>query len=578
MIQQISPLHRRAGYRIISMLIACCFLMLVPLRADWPGVNENLAVCDESSDQYIPQIVTDGNDGCIIIWYDARNGMDHINVYGQRVSSDGEELWTLDGLQLSDTPSYTWVSYLFMCSDDAGGAYLAWQDPREGNHNIYVQRIDSTGTPYWAANGIQISSTNQDDFINGIVTDGSGGCIVAWNEWTTHEAIQCQRLNASGDKLWGTFGVEVSQGTDFATNSTIVPDGCGGIIACWLDGRYFPNWTDFKDIYAQRIDSLGQLCWADTGICVVGLGSVPFSFFPRMVSNNADRYYIAWQDWRDASHDIYAQGLSQEGGVSWTDNGIVVCDKPFDQVNPEIQMFDEQRIFCAWGDHYDYIYAQLMDDEGNHLWQYGGVLVASGSNELQLMDAVQLSSGYISVVYSEQLPGVSDEYIKAQALDTLGTCLWDTSDVYVSSVASGKSRVQMIADTCGGIIAVWQDYRNAAYVADIFAQRIDPHVAVKENDGDRVSSMSLNVMPNPCVRFVNIHYISQQDGNTHVAVYDITGSLVRELFSGSSGSGVHELTWDLTSDAGSPVSNGVYFVRAWSDREHEAMHKVTVVR
>ncbi|UCC11373.1 MAG: T9SS type A sorting domain-containing protein [candidate division WOR-3 bacterium] len=578
MIHYISSLHKRTGYHIIGMLITCCLIMLTPMWAQWPGVHENLAVCDDPSDQYIPQIVRDGNDGCIIIWYDARNGMDHINVYGQRVSADGEELWTQGGLQLTDTPSYTWVSYLFMCADGAGGAYFAWQDPREGNHNIYVQRIDSTGTPYWAANGIQVSSTSQDDFINGVIPDGSGGCIVAWNEWTTHEAIQCQRLNAAGDKLWGTFGVEVSEGTDFATNSTILSDGCGGIIACWLDGRYWPNWNDFKDIYAQRVDSLGQLCWADTGICVVGLGSVPFSFFPRMVSNNAERYYIAWQDWRNNSHDIYAQGLSQEGEISWTVNGTAVCDTVLDQVSPQILMFDEQRIFCAWRDYYDYIYAQLLDDEANHLWQYGGVLVASGDNELQLMDAVQLSSGDMAVVYTEQLPGVSDEYIKAQALDTMGTCLWDTSNMYVSSVVSGKSRVRMIADSCGGIIAVWQDYRNAAYVADIFAQRVDPDVAVEENDYDRVSSTFLTLIPNPCADRLIIRFSNQTNENTSVAVYDIAGCLVKTLYRGASGSGMLELVWDLKSDAGSPVPNGIYFVRAWNGIQQEAINKVTVVR
>lgn len=577
MIQRISPVHRRACYHLLRMFIVCC-VVLVPLRADWPGVNENLAVCDDPSDQYIPQIASDGSDGCIIIWYDTRNGMENINVYGQRVSADGNELWTQGGMQLTDTPSYTWVSYLFLCSDDADGAFFAWQDPREGNHNIYVQHIDSAGTPYWTANGIQVSSTSQDDFINGIVTDGRGGCIVAWNEYSTHEQITAQRLNASGDKLWGTFGVEVSLGTDHAMNSTIVSDGCGGIVACWLDGRYFPNWNDFKDIYAQRIDSLGQLCWGDTGIAVVGLGSVPYYSFPMMVSNDADRYYIGWQDWRNASHDIYAQGLSQEGAVSWADNGVVICDKPLDQVSPQLVTFSAQQIFCAWRDNYDYVYAQMLNDEGNEMWQYGGVLVASGAGEVQLDDAVRLSSGLVAVTYTEQLPGVSDEYIKVQVLDTLGTCLWDTSHAYVSSVASGKSRVRMTADTTDGIIAVWQDYRNSAYSADVYAQRVDPVVAISENEYEAAASVFVDVLPNPCSHLLKIRCSIQQDDKVHAAMYDITGCLVRELDTPMPGSGVYELTWDLKSDAGDPVPNGIYFVRVWNEHHQETMRKVTVVR
>jgi flagellar hook assembly protein FlgD len=75
-----------------------------------------------------------------------------------------------------------------------------------------------------------------------------------------------------------------------------------------------------------------------------------------------------------------------------------------------------------------------------------------------------------------------------------------------------------------------------------------------------------------------VRFSSQLEENTCVAVYDIAGCLVRTLRNGSSGLGMHELVWDLKSDAGSPVPNGIYFVRAWNGIQQEAINKVTVVR
>jgi len=324
-------------YRLVFRIFLVTILLSSTLIwAEWPGVGENLPICVVSGEQYIPQIVSDGRDGCVIIWFDARDGMNLINVYGQRVSAQGDTLWASSGVQFTNVPSYSWISYLVACGDDNGGAFFAWEDPRDGNFDVYVQHVDSAGTTLWTDNGVRLSMTSDDDFVMDITLDQTGGCIVAWNTAGTTEIIFAQRVNATGVKMWDTAGVVVSTGTNYATRAQIEGDGYGGIVACWLDGRYHPVWNDFKDIYAQRIDSLGTVCWADTGVTLLGLGSAPFYSFPEMVSNGSGRFFVAWYDWRAGGFDIYAQCISDSGQVQWLANGNAVCLNPLDQTSPRI--------------------------------------------------------------------------------------------------------------------------------------------------------------------------------------------------------------------------------------------------
>ncbi len=49
--------------------------------------------------------------------------------------------------------------------------------------------------------------------------------------------------------------------------------------------------------------------------------------------------------------------------------------------------------------------------------------------------------------------------------------------------------------------------------------------------------------------------------DVNVAIYDITGQLVKTLFSGTLSGGVYELQWDGTQNNGSPAPSGIYFVQ-----------------
>lgn len=69
----------------------------------------------------------------------------------------------------------------------------------------------------------------------------------------------------------------------------------------------------------------------------------------------------------------------------------------------------------------------------------------------------------------------------------------------------------------------------------------------------------LEIYPNPAIEGINIKVISS-GGDKRVKIYDISGKLVRELFS-ITGCGEFFLSWDRRDENSTLVSPGVYFIR-----------------
>jgi hypothetical protein len=65
-------------------------------------------------------------------------------------------------------------------------------------------------------------------------------------------------------------------------------------------------------------------------------------------------------------------------------------------------------------------------------------------------------------------------------------------------------------------------------------------------------------------------------GRAHVALYDLSGRLVKTLASGSLEAGYHGAVWDGRDDRGARASGGIYFLRASTGGE-TAQLKVVVL-
>lgn len=163
----------------------------------WPV--EGLTVCQLPGDRGGIKAVEDGQGGMLMTWYDYRvAGGD---IFAARVRPDATLApgWPFQGLQVSD-PFGPGLHYdPVIAPDGAGGAYVAWEITRTVNDVsevvIYVQHLAADGgvAPGWPMGGLR-ATPRQYSRHPVIVSDGSGGAIVIWDEL----GLYAQRYVADG--------------------------------------------------------------------------------------------------------------------------------------------------------------------------------------------------------------------------------------------------------------------------------------------------------------------------------------------------------------------------------------------
>lgn len=272
--------------------------------AQWgaDGVPVSLAADAQQS----PQLISDGAGGAIIVWQDHRN-VTHSDIYAQRISGEGQALWTADGTAISTAAHNQQFPQLI--SDDTGGATIVWQDGRSGTDKIFAQRVDGGGAAQWAANVAQIAATANAQSAPQMISDGSGGALITWQDGTD---IFAQRVNGAGAAQWAPEGTAISTAANTQSFPQIVPDGAGGAIVAWTDRRSGTN-----DLYAQRVNGGGTVQWTANGVAVStaagdqspGTATSP----PQILPDGFGGAMIVWQDHRSGNWDIYAQGISAGG-------------------------------------------------------------------------------------------------------------------------------------------------------------------------------------------------------------------------------------------------------------------------
>ena len=269
-------------------------------------------------------------------------------------------------------------------TDGSGGTIITWQDKQSGKNEIYAQRMNSDGNAMWPVNGIPICV--QDSNYNPmIVSDGSGGAIIVWQSYRGSNTadIFAQRVNSSGNVMWSVNGVPVCVMVFEQDSISIINDGVGGVILTWQDYR---SNNGYPDIYAQRINSSGTMIWTANGVNICNQAASQRG--PKIVSDGSGGAFVTWYDNRAGNYDIYTQRIGSAGAVQWTTNGSATCTMGTDQLKPDICSDGAGGIIVTW---YDYrstttfdIYAQRQGPGGAIVWVVDGVVMNNNSGYSQI--------------------------------------------------------------------------------------------------------------------------------------------------------------------------------------------------
>jgi len=453
----------------MGLMFVCMFSLSIAQWSANPSANN--AISTAANNQASPSIASDGIGGAIITWGDYRGGTNR-DIYAQRINSAGVVQWTADGVLISNSTAGGNQGEPIIVSDGAGGAIITWQDYRNGSDNIYAQLINSSGVVRWTANGIAIATGAGGRGTPTIISDGSGGAIISWQDSrSSNYDVYAQRINSAGVVQWTANGVAISNATNDQTAPTIISDGAAGAIITWQDDH---NDVGNDNIYAQRINTSGIVQWTANGVAISTASS--FQRNPIIIDDGAGGAIITWKDYRKSNFDIFAQRINSTGVVQWTANGVAISTATNGQSAPTIVSDGGGGAIITWQDERNGfgnadIYAQRVNPSGAVQWTANGIAICGASFDQYSPVIVSDGAGGAIITWTDDRGGSSDIY--TQRVNASGALQWIANGVATCSATSSQYGPSITRFGVGGAIITWYDNRSGTNY-DIYAQNVNP--------------------------------------------------------------------------------------------------------
>jgi uncharacterized protein YheU (UPF0270 family) len=557
--------------RFVGLVLTFSVAFSVFVPSAWPIVPQgNNPVCIFESAQYNPVAVSHPSGGAIIVWQDERNG--NSDIYAQRLCgcdsldwiSSGTPVCTANGEQQNPV----------IINDSSGGVIIAWEDNRNGNYAIYAQKMNAWGVAQWALNGVAVApSVSSFDQRNPVmIGDSAGGAIVIWEDkrvGSDFPGIYAQRITQDGVIKWDSGGAAVCVQTADRRGPQAICNFKGEAVIVWQDKR-----SGNYDIYAQRIDTSGAALWPVNGVAISSDSSDQLGL--RMRSDGKGGAIVVWNEVRNAvDFDIFAQRIGAEGAVKWAAEGIVISNMSGNQLDPVIANDGDGGAIIAWEDKragtFD-IYGQRIDSSGIVRWAPAGVSICSAPGDQVNPQILKVYSGGADIAWVDSrhttknifIQQITADGVRISATDGAAVCNSDSDQINPILCDNGRE----------GAIAVWQDFRNKN--SAIYA-RIIPRESLVT--GLRPAA-SVETPPGNGTMYIDqsgrIHYTVETAGRVSLEILDLSGRLRSTLALGYRNQGSYSATIpDNRTHGGIPC--GVYFCRVTKNNSI-SVQKVSIMR
>jgi hypothetical protein len=268
--------------------------------------------------------------------------------------------------------------------------------------------------------------------------------------------------------------------------------------------------------------------------------------YPRLLSDGAGGAMVFWQDCRAGAWDVYGQRLGAGGASLWALNGEWVCRASFDQQRPAPSPDGAAGAIVAWEDSRGAdsdIYAKRVTPDYTTpvVFASASARVEAGSVILTWRVCVDVP-GAAFVVRRADAPGGSfvDLGAPVRKEDVFTFSCTDNSAV------SGRTywyEVVLLGAAGGEVYGPIEVYVAASPAVSRVCQS----------------------HPNPSTPVCTIRYELAKSGRMRLAVFDVSGALVRTVAEGWREPGVYSELWDGRRDDGTDAAPGVYLYRLETD-------------
>ena len=647
--------------------------------------EQGIALCTAEFAQVGPRLASDNNGGCFVVWDDLRNGnAPNVDIYAQHLSASGNALWEANGKAICIAPNEQSGSLIKVSNNIV---FINWMDIRNGSVGIYYQALTYEGTVLLAVNGAEVfwGLSGDAPLDNYLILKRSSDVVIIWQDtrfandgyrlffqflnpdgsidfepnghpvtvsvggsqstpsavvtpddqiaivWEDargdNPKVYAQLLSASGERLWGEQGMELTVNSPLRQKDPKVSYYNGSLYFGW-SGSDQVETSFFYHIYGQRIYN-GQKMWGPNGILISTLAQSDLRNECTLYEL-IDNYYV-WHRINPAlaTQTIWVKRVAEDGSAmdGWQEEGIQTSnynDWDAIQLFPKAHKTPEG-IFVMWRDlRNDYIqnyWGQHLAENGTYLWNPVGVNLNDNQKEQEKASIVVNSSG-ITFAWCENINGMND--IMAQKYSFPGEPLWTNSGYYVVQRDSAQSDPCLVYFPDGNYLISWADFlniesdlyykyitengemigapqgnvlcnasksqyqpqtailNNKAYtvwadgrssgkteILGLYAQKLGNGTPVTDVTIPPLQSLILHQnYPNPFNPETTISFTLKDPAlSLKLNIYNIKGQLVKTLYDGALQKGQHSFVWNGTDETNCQVSSGVYFYRLSNGKE-----------
>ena len=417
------------------------------------SVELPITLSDPDGYQFAPIINGDISTGLYTIYGDKGSGSIDLKI--QKINSEFLPEWPDNGLTaMTGLDGDVNYSRPYRISDQ--DFYLIWEDNRSSK-KIFGTRITNLESQF--KNGFQLSygdnSSSETDFSLPMFTrDNEHIYLATFDGSAAPKFIRINKLDEQLNNIWDSSGVSLSPVFDMRKAELVTIDD--GVGCFWSESRGF-NY----DIYYQRLNGNGDAALELNGKEIVD--SNGDDYIMGVIPTPSGQYMIFWlEDAWPAAKLMYSM-VDEDGNIAigWNPNGNSLSDPSSNSRHLQIKEINDIGVFAVWvqDGNFSDIYAQLIDWQGNVLWQSGGIIVTDADNDQGNMSFDFNDSGTRGLIAWEDYRNGSDFEIFGQVID-LENGVLDGEIILFSSDTTDQYNPSVLSIQDSEFFIIWEDERG----------------------------------------------------------------------------------------------------------------------
>ena len=457
-----------------ATLAALCTLTTTAF-ASWPlDPLVNVGVCTQAAEQTLPKIAATPDGGCYIGWHDLRNG--NYDLYLQKLDRTGTPQWAANGIAVSTQPQPSSLVDWAMATAANGDALIIYTDSRAGSdRDAYAYRVSPSGAAVWGAAGVTLSVNDDFEAAPKIAELSDGTVICVWPVMPTSDGrILAQRLSAGGAPLYASPRVIASSPPENPSFCEVVASNGGNFIVSWVrDTRTFAS---PRHVQAMGFDSEASPLWGAAPLEIYNETVVPIAYTPKLITDEAGGAVVLWHRSLLNRFNCAIQHIRSDGSLVYPANGLTVTPDTVQNHLDPAAAYDP-----ATGDTYVFwnnrnsaqsqwgIRVQRLTQAGTREFGTMGLEIEPlNATNKSLPRAVSMPDG-AAAMYYYATSGTTAE-IRGVRVRAGGAFVWTPTPTPVATSVSDKSRTPIALSSENAIISAWEDAR--AGNRDIYAQAV----------------------------------------------------------------------------------------------------------